>query len=90
MQTLLENGRGLDVRAAIAAASDLQPITVTAEAKSLAFDFLARRLEQLLVDSGISVEVARAVLNQRSNDPLLAQQTAKDLQAGPLCMFLMG
>jgi len=81
LQTLLDNDRGLDVQRAIAAAADLQPISVTAEARTAAFDFLARRLEQLLVDGGISVEVARAVLNERSNDPLLAHRTAEDLQA---------
>ena len=68
------------MRRAIAAAADLQPINVTPEAQTAAFDFLLRRLEQLLVDSGISVEVARAVLNQRSGNPLLAHQTAKQLQ----------
>jgi glycyl-tRNA synthetase len=56
-------------------------MSVSPEVQTAAFNFMARRLEQLLVDSGISVEVARAVLNQRSNDPLLAQKTAKELQA---------
>lgn len=71
----------MDIRRAIAEAADLQPISVSPEAQTAAFDFMARRLEQLLVDSAISVEVARAVLNERSNDPLLAQKTAQELQA---------
>jgi len=71
----------MDIRRAIAEAADLQPISVSPEAQTAAFDFMARRLEQLLVDSAISVEVARAVLNERSNDPLLAQKTALELQA---------
>ena len=39
-----------------------------------------RRLEQVLVDGGTSVEAVRAVLKQRGNSPALAAASAQDLQ----------
>lgn len=51
------------------------------------WDFVVRRLEQLLVDEGLRVEAVRAVLSQRGNDPALAAASARaaheQLQAGP-------
>lgn len=79
-QTLLHSGTRLDLREAIAAAAELQPIPATEESQSSVFEFVTRRLEQLLVDGGVMVEVARAVLGERPQDPVLAQASAKELQ----------
>ena len=43
-------------------------------------EFVVRRLEQMLVDGGASVEAVRAALAERSADPCLAARTAQDLQ----------
>lgn len=80
MQTLLGNSIEIDLHRALDEAGKLQPVTASQAAKGLAFDFMTRRLEQLLVDSQIAVEVARAILNERSNNPVLAQQSAVALQ----------
>ena len=42
-----------------------------------------RRLEQMLVDGGASIEAVRAALAERSADPCLAARTAQDLQVSP-------
>ena len=44
-------------------------------------EFVVRRLEQVLVDGGVSVEAVRAALQERSANPCLAASTARDLQA---------
>jgi len=41
---------------------------------------VVRRLEQMLVDGGTTIEAVRAALAERSADPCLAAQTARDLQ----------
>ena len=71
----------LDLRQAINEASSLQPVSVSEDVKSAVHDFMTRRLEQLFVDSGIAVEVARSILGERANDPLLARRSAVELQA---------
>ncbi len=81
LQILLGNNINLDLGKAIHDASSLQPISVSEKAKTSVHEFMTRRLEQLLVDSGIAVEVARAVLNERANNPLLARRSADELQA---------
>ena len=83
LQTLLGNGARLDLRQAITATAELQPVPVSQGSRDAVFEFVTRRLEQLLVDSGIAVEVARAILAERSEDPLLARTSAQDLQVSP-------
>ena len=80
LQTLLSSGTRLDLRQAVTAAAELQPVPVSQRSRDAVFEFVTRRLEQLLVDSGIAVEVARAILAERPGDPLLAQTSAQDLQ----------
>ncbi|KAI9181153.1 hypothetical protein LWI28_011962 [Acer negundo] len=43
--------------------------------------FVTRRLEQFLVDKGISPEVVRSVLAERANLPCLAAKTANKMEA---------
>lgn len=80
-QILLGNDISLDLSQAISEAGSLQPVNVSEDTKTAVHDFMTRRMEQLLVDSGIAVEVARAILSERANNPLLAKQSAAELQA---------
>ena len=43
-------------------------------------DFVARRLEVLLVDGGAPVETVRAVLRERGANPALAAASVRELQ----------
>lgn len=49
-------------------------------------DFVQRRLEQLLVDSGICIEAVRAVLPHRGRNPSLAATSARQLQVSYLSL----
>ncbi len=76
----MSNGVRLDLNAALAAAAAAQPIPADAAVVAAVLDFVTRRLEQLLVDSGCGAEVVRAVLSERGADPHAAAQSARDLQ----------
>lgn len=43
-------------------------------------DFIERRLEVLLTDSGAQPELVRAVLRQRASNPALAAASVRELQ----------
>lgn len=53
----------------------------TQQVQQAAWDFVVRRLEQLLVDEGLRVEAVRAVLSQRGNNPALAAASARNAHA---------
>lgn len=80
MQILLGSNTDLDLRQAVEEAGKLQPITVSQESRTAAHEFITRRLEQLLVDNNVAIEVARAVLHERANNPVLAHKSAQELQ----------
>ena len=80
MQTLTENNISLDLREAAAQAAQLQPVAVPEEALEGVLDFVARRLEQLLVDEGCGIEAVKAVLSERGSNPAVAAQSARELQ----------
>ena len=80
MQVLIGNQVPFDLPSALAQAAPLQPIPISEKAIQQVIDFVQRRLEQVLVDGGISVEAVRAVLKQRGNSPALAADSAKELQ----------
>ena len=71
-----------DLPIALTQAAPLQPIPITEDQIQQVMDFVLRRLEQVLVDGGISVEAVRAVLRQRGNSPALAAESAQQLQVG--------
>lgn len=71
-----------DLPIALAQAAPLQPIPISEHQIQQVVDFVIRRLEQVLVDGGISVEAVRAVLRQRGNSPALAAESAQQLQVG--------
>jgi len=81
LQTAVANGTSMDLPAALAAAGAVQPVEVTAEQLAEAETFVMRRLEQLLVDEGNTVQAVRAVISQRGADPAITATTVRDLQA---------
>ena len=80
VQTLTGNNVSLDLEEGIAQAARLQPIEVPKEAQEAVLEFIARRLEQLLVDEGCGIEAVKAVLSERGGNPAIAAQSARELQ----------
>lgn len=56
LQTLVSNNVSLSLSAAVALAAAQQPIPVTQQQQEAVLDFVGRRLEQLLIDAGVSAE----------------------------------
>ncbi|KAJ1692807.1 hypothetical protein LUZ63_009505 [Rhynchospora breviuscula] len=81
VQILVENNKRLDLRNALKLVAGVQPIAIDEGVIDDVLQFVARRLEQLLVDKGINSEVVRSVLLERSNCPFLASQSATDMEA---------
>ncbi|KAJ4727275.1 Glycine--tRNA ligase, chloroplastic/mitochondrial 2 [Melia azedarach] len=81
VQILVEKDKNLDLEHALRRAADIQPITVDASTVNDVHQFVTRRLEQFLVDKGISPEVVRSVLAERGNLPCLATKTAYKMEA---------
>ena len=79
LQTLIQNKVNLDLKQAIAAAAEIQPIDVESEQCDEAHDFVVKRLEQLLIEDDAPREVIRSVLAERNSDPYLAVVTVKEL-----------
>ncbi|CAA0842750.1 Glycine--tRNA ligase 2-chloroplastic/mitochondrial [Striga hermonthica] len=76
VQLLVDTNRNLELRYALELAAAVQPIKVESETIDDAHQFVTRRLEQLLMDKGVSPEVVRAVLAERANWPCLAAKSA--------------
>ena len=70
-----------DLRAALAEAVALQPVECGDDVVDECLEYMTRRLEQYLVDSGCGVEAVRAVLAERGGDPAVAAVTARALDA---------
>ncbi|KAG8391511.1 hypothetical protein BUALT_Bualt01G0195300 [Buddleja alternifolia] len=81
VQLLVETNRNLELRHALKLAAAVQPMKVDAQTIDDVLQFVTRRLEQLLVDQGISPEVVRSVLAERGNQPCLATKTAYKMKA---------
>ncbi|KAF3332393.1 glycine--tRNA ligase 2 [Carex littledalei] len=81
VQILVENNKRLDLRNALQLVADVQPIEIDDSVIDNVLQFVARRLEQLLVDKGITSEIVRSVLLERSNCPFLASQSATEMEA---------
>ena len=77
---LIGNKVPFDLPSALAQAAPLHSIPISQQQIQQATDFIVRRLEQVLVDGGTSVEAVRAVLRQRGNSPALAAASAQELQ----------
>ncbi|KAL9175880.1 hypothetical protein ABFS82_02G141100 [Erythranthe guttata] len=81
VQLLVETNSNLELRHALELASAVQPMKVESQTISDVHQFVTRRLEQLLIDQGISPEVVRSVLAERSNWPCLATKSAHKMKA---------
>ncbi|XP_008776005.2 glycine--tRNA ligase, chloroplastic/mitochondrial 2 isoform X2 [Phoenix dactylifera] len=81
VQILVENKKNLDLRNALSLVADVQPIKIDTNITNDALQFVTRRLEQLLVDKGISAEIVRSILSERANWPCLAAQSAVEMEA---------
>ncbi|KAK3195209.1 hypothetical protein Dsin_026519 [Dipteronia sinensis] len=81
VQIMIEKDKNLDLARALVLAADVQPIKVDADMIKDVHQFVTRRLEQFLVDKGISPEVVRSVLAERANLPCLAAKTANKMEA---------
>ncbi|XP_062173999.1 glycine--tRNA ligase, chloroplastic/mitochondrial 2 isoform X2 [Alnus glutinosa] len=81
VQVLVEKDKNMDLKQALQLAADAQPIRVDASTIDDVLQFVSRRLEQFLVDKGISSEVVRSVLVERANLPCLAAKSAYKMEA---------
>ncbi|KAI3444802.1 hypothetical protein Pfo_001467 [Paulownia fortunei] len=81
VQLLVETNRNLELRHALELAAAVQPIKVESQTIDDVHQFVTRRLEQFLIDRGISPEVVRSVLAERANWPCLATKSAHKMQA---------
>lgn len=79
VQILVDKNKNLDLNHALRLAVDVQPIKVDENIINDVSQFVTRRLEQLLVDRGISSEIVRAVLLERANWPCLAARSAETM-----------
>ncbi|XP_060673188.1 glycine--tRNA ligase, chloroplastic/mitochondrial 2 isoform X2 [Ziziphus jujuba] len=81
VQVLVEKDKDLDLKQALQLAADVQPIKVEAGIVDDVHQFVTRRLEQFLVDKGISPEVVRSILAECANSPCLAAKSAHKMEA---------
>ncbi|XWS35598.1 hypothetical protein CRYUN_Cryun20dG0010900 [Craigia yunnanensis] len=81
VQILVEKEKNMDLKHALELAADVQPIKVDATTIEDVHQFVTRRLEQYLVDKGISPEMVRSSLAERANLPCLAAKTAHKMEA---------
>ena len=79
LQVVTGAGIRVNLQSAVDIAADTQPIPVSVEARNGVLEFIERRLEQLLVDSGVAIEAVRAALAERGQDPALAAATAREI-----------
>ncbi|URD90924.1 Glycyl-tRNA synthetase alpha subunit [Musa troglodytarum] len=81
VQIVVENNKNLYLEDALRLVADIQPIEIDGSVITDVLKFVTRRLEQLLVDKGISPEIVRSVLSERANWPCLAAQSAIEMEA---------
>ncbi|MBW4438839.1 MAG: glycine--tRNA ligase subunit beta [Pleurocapsa minor GSE-CHR-MK-17-07R] len=77
----VRKGIALDLRKAINAAADAQPIPVSAETRAQLLEFFAGRLRSWLDDQGFAPDVLAAVLAEQSANPTRALQGIRELSA---------
>ncbi|KAH9300589.1 hypothetical protein KI387_012172, partial [Taxus chinensis] len=80
VQVLVENQKNVDLKLAIQIAADVQPFHVSPSVINDVLLFVTRRLEQLLVDEGVSVEIVRSILSERAHMPCLAAFSAVQME----------
>lgn len=81
VQLLVEIDRNVDLRQALELAAIVQPIEVDVRTINDVHQFVTRRLEQFLMDKGISPEVVRSVLSERARRPGLATKSVYKMES---------
>jgi len=79
VQPLVEHGLSLDLRQAIQAAADKQPVPVTPAVREQVLGFIIGRQRVLLLDSGFRHDVVDAVLAFQGHDPNQAKRAIQQL-----------
>ncbi|PNY11648.1 glycine-tRNA ligase 2 chloroplastic/mitochondrial-like, partial [Trifolium pratense] len=80
VQLLVEKNKNLDFKEALELAAGVQPIKVNPQVIDEVRQFVTRRLEQFLVDKGVSAEIVRSILAERANFPCLAAKSAYKME----------
>jgi glycyl-tRNA synthetase len=81
IEILAWRGLRFDLKRAVETIASFQPVEVTEKAKAETLEFIARRLEQWLLDEGFRFDVVNAAIGARANDPAGALETARRLAA---------
>jgi glycyl-tRNA synthetase len=81
VQPLVEYGLSLDLRQAIQAAADRQPVPVTPAICEQVLEFIIGRQRVLLLDSGFRHDVVDAVLVFQGHNPHLVKRAIQQLSA---------
>lgn len=66
LQALVSNNVSLSLHSAVALAAAQQPLPVSQQQQEAVVEFVSRRLEQLLVDSGVSAEAGAPLRHMSS------------------------
>ncbi|XP_020584417.1 glycine--tRNA ligase, chloroplastic/mitochondrial 2 [Phalaenopsis equestris] len=80
VQILVENKRNLDLSNSLRLVANVQPIDIDDNQIQDVWQFVTRRLEQLLLDKGIRSEIVHSILSERANWPFMAAQSAIDME----------
>ncbi|XP_072083570.1 glycine--tRNA ligase, chloroplastic/mitochondrial 2 isoform X2 [Arachis hypogaea] len=80
VQLLVEKNKNLNLKEALQLAADAQSIKVDPHVIDDVHQFVTRRLEQFLVDKGVSAEFVRSVLAERAKFPSLAAKSAYKME----------
>jgi glycyl-tRNA synthetase len=81
IEILAKRGLRFDLKTAIQSVSEVQPVPVSDAVKADVQEFIARRLEQWLLDAGFPPDVVDAAIGARCHDPAGALETATQLSA---------
>jgi glycyl-tRNA synthetase len=79
VETLIKHRVSFSIRAALEAAAQLQPVTVTGKAIDDAHAFIIGRERAALLDQGGRYDLVDAVLAARGDDPFVARQSIEAL-----------
>ena len=81
VQPLIEYGLSFNLRDAIQAAADMQPVPVTPAIREQVLEFIIGRQRVMLLDSGYRHDVVDAVLAFQGHDPDLAKRAIRQLSS---------
>ena len=79
VNNLIATGTDFSVAEGLAAAAKLQPVEVSDEARQSAVDFVVRRLQGVLLESGYAHDIVEAVLEARGGNPAAAEVACRAL-----------